>query len=372
MNIINIRIKRALKAAFAIVLTLSAWNFAAAQTGKTVVFPSRSMTIAEAFAQIEKQTQYLISVGHTDFHTSRRVELTSTELTVENAMKELLAGSGRTCIIRGWNVLVVPEPDAPQPKAETPAKAAPVKTKPEAAGTITPVMVPVPVLQPEPQPAPVAVPQPVVEPEPVIKPSIDPAAAARLRLEAARSAAQTPDPRPMRFALKTNLLYTAVSLTPNLAFEAGLGPKSTIDVGAGYNWWKMDGTDASNRKLGHWIIQPEYRWWLCERFNGHYFGAHVFGGMFNISEHKAPLLFGEKNSADYRYDGWFAGVGASYGYQLPLARSWNLEFNLGVGYALMRYDRYEHERCGELIQPGVKRNYFGPTKLGITLTYLIK
>lgn len=368
MNIKNIRIKRTLKTAFAIALALAAWDFAAAQPTKTVVFPSRSMTVADAFAQIEKQTSCLISVGHTGFDMSRRVELSAAELIVETAMKELLAGSGRTYIVRGWKVLVVPAPDEAPQKTEKPVKAAPVKTKPEGAGTITPVVVPVPALPSEPEE--VAPPQPVPQSE--AKPSIDPAEAARLRMESARSAANTGAPRPMRFALKTNLLYAATTLTPNFAFETGLGSQSTIDVGGGYNWWNMDGSDASNRKLGHWIIMPEYRWWLCERFNGHYFGAHVFGGMFNIAEHRIPLLFGEKNSADYRYEGWFAGAGVSYGYQLPLARNWNLEFNVGVGYALMRYDRYEHKRCGELIQPDARRNYFGPTKLGLTLTYLIK
>lgn len=372
MNIKNIRIKPILNAVLAIAVTLAAWNSAAAQTAKTVVFPSRSVTIADAFALIEKQTSCLISVGHTDFDTSRRVELSAEALSLDAAMKELLAGSGRTYIVRGWNVLVVPEPETDTKKTEKPVKTAPVKAKPEAAGTITPVMVPVPALPPRKEPERIIPPQPAPRPVPAPKPVVDPAVAARMRLEAAREAAKTPSPRPMRFALKTNVLYTAAALAPNLSFEAGLGPKSTIDVGGGFNLWRMDGTDASNRKLGHWIIQPEYRWWLCERFNGHYFGAHVFGGMFNIAEHHTPLLFGEKNSADFRYEGWYAGAGVSYGYQLPLARNWNLEFNVGAGWALMRYDRYEHQRCGELIQPDVKRNYFGPTKLGITLTYLIK
>lgn len=178
--------------------------------------------------------------------------------------------------------------------------------------------------------------------------------------------------RPMRFGVKTNLLYGFGTLTPNLGFEFGLGRRSTLDLTGGYNWWNMNGTDASNRKLGHWIVQPEYRWWLCERFNGHFFGAHLLGGMYNISEHRIPLLFGEKNSEDYRYDGWLAGFGVSYGYQLMLARRWNLEFTIGVGYARMGYDRYEHQRCGELVEDNAARNYFGPTKAGITLIFLIK
>lgn len=355
----------------ALAFSLAAWTFVAAQQTRVVVFPSRSVTVAEAFAEIERQTPYLISVGHTDFDMSRRVELNASELLPEAALKQLLADSDRTYTIRGEHIMVVPAPEAAVSPKPEPVKPEPVKVKPAETKPVPPAAEPVEV-QPEPaREIPAA--QPEVMPEPEIKPVIDPAEAAFLRRESARSAVNTGKLyRPMRFALKTNLLYAAATLTPNLSFEAGIGHRSTIDIGAGYNPWNMNGTESSNRKLGHWIVQPEYRWWLCERFNGHYFGAHVLGGMFNISEHRAPLLFGESNSRDYRYEGWFIGAGVSYGYQLMLARSWNLEFNVGVGYARLWYDRYEHQRCGELIQPDAGRNYFGPTKLGITLTYLIK
>lgn len=196
---------------------------------------------------------------------------------------------------------------------------------------------------------------------------------AALRRSAAEQAAlQNGGLRPMRFAVKANFLYGLGTLTPNIGFEIGLGRRSTLDITGGYNWWNMDGTDTDNRKLGHWIIEPEYRRWLCERFYGHFFGVHLLGGMYNIAEHRIPLLFGEKNSEDYRYDGWIAGVGISYGYHLMLGRLWNLEFTVGVGYARMQYDRYEHFRCGELIEGNAGRNYFGPTKAGVTLIFLIK
>ena len=65
-------------------------------------------------------------------------------------------------------------------------------------------------------------------------------------------------------ALKTNLLYWS-STTPNLGMEFGLGKHSTFNIAGGYNPWTLD--KDSNKKLKHWMVMPEYRYWLCERFN---------------------------------------------------------------------------------------------------------
>ena len=82
-----------------------------------------------------------------------------------------------------------------------------------------------------------------------------------------------------QMALKTNGLYWATS-TPNLSFEIAprRNKKLTWDILVGYNPF----TYKNNKKLKHWLIQPEVRWWICERFNGHFFGLHAYGGEFNI------------------------------------------------------------------------------------------
>ena len=66
-----------------------------------------------------------------------------------------------------------------------------------------------------------------------------------------------------KVAIKTNLLYGATT-TPNLQLEFGLGKKSTLDVGAGLNWFDYN----DNKKFKHLLVQPEYRYWFCESFNG--------------------------------------------------------------------------------------------------------
>lgn len=171
-------------------------------------------------------------------------------------------------------------------------------------------------------------------------------------------------------AVKTNLLYGAYTYTPNLSIEIGLGKKSTLDIGGGYNPWNLQGTEQGNKKLVHWLGNIEYRYWLCQRFNGHFFGVHALGSQYNISQHELPLLFG-KGSKEFRYEGWAAGAGISYGYQWVVGRRWNIEANIGIGYARLQYDKYECKNCGSKLGNEV-RNYFGPTKAGISLIYIIK
>lgn len=171
--------------------------------------------------------------------------------------------------------------------------------------------------------------------------------------------------------VKTNLLYGVGTLTPNLGMEIGLGKRTTLDVGGGYSWFNLNGTTENNKKLVHWVVQPEFRYFLCEKFNGHFFGIHALYSKYNIGKHKLPMLFG-KNSQDYRFEGDAFGAGLSYGYQLMLGKHWNLEFNLGVGYMRLKYDKYDCRKCGKRKETGATKNYFGPTRAGISLIYIIK
>lgn len=172
-----------------------------------------------------------------------------------------------------------------------------------------------------------------------------------------------------KVGIKTNLLYGAGTFTPNLGVEIGLGKRTTLDLSGGYNWFNLNGTANNNKKLVHWIVQPEFRYFLCERFNGHFFGVHGLYSQYNIGRHELPMLFG-KGSKDYRFEGDAFGAGLSYGYQLMLGRSWNLEFNIGVGYMNLRYDKYDCPKCGSKVGTE-SRHYFGPTKAGISLIYII-
>lgn len=171
-----------------------------------------------------------------------------------------------------------------------------------------------------------------------------------------------------KIAVKANLFYGAMTYTPNLGIEIGLSMRSTLDINGGYNPWNLKGSESSNKKLVHWLGNVEYRYWLCEKFNGHFFGVHALGSQYNISQHELPLFFG-KGSKGYRYEGWAAGAGVSYGYQWILGKHWNLEANIGIGYARLKYDKYNCVKCGDKVGSDF-RNYFGPTKAGVSLIYV--
>ena len=72
-------------------------------------------------------------------------------------------------------------------------------------------------------------------------------------------------------AVKTNLLYWSTT-TPNLSLEFGLGKRTTLDLTGAYNPWTLD--KDSNKKIRNWMVMPEFRYWLCEKYNGHFFGLH--------------------------------------------------------------------------------------------------
>ena len=114
-----------------------------------------------------------------------------------------------------------------------------------------------------------------------------------------------------KFAIKTNALYWATS-TPNLGFEVALAKKLTLDVSGNYNPWKF----SKDRQIKHWLVQPELRYWLCERFNGSFFGLHGHYADVNMSNLD---IFGLGN---YRYDGKIYGAGISYGYHWILKNRW--------------------------------------------------
>lgn len=166
-------------------------------------------------------------------------------------------------------------------------------------------------------------------------------------------------------AVKTNLLYWATS-TPNLGAEFGLGNRTTLDVSFGYNPWTLN--RAENRKLRHVLVMPEFRYWLCESFRGHFFGLHTGYTYYNISGVGIPFHSGTRGN---RYQGWATGVGISYGYSWVLGRRWNLEATVGLGYVYTDYKKYDCVTCGDYLGRQ-SRHFFMPTKAGITLIYRIK
>lgn len=163
------------------------------------------------------------------------------------------------------------------------------------------------------------------------------------------------------WAVKSNLLYDATA-TVNLGTEIGLGKKWSLDISGNYNGWKF-----GDQRWKHWMVQPEGRYWLCEKFNGHFFGLHAHYADYNVG----GIKFLSKNLKHNRYQGNLYGAGLSYGYQWLLSNRWSMEAVLGIGWAHLHYDKYPCATCGTRIKEADK-DYFGVTKAAISIIYFIK
>jgi hypothetical protein len=236
-------------------------------------------------------------------------------------------------------------------------------------------------------------------------------------------------------AFKTNLLYD-VTTTINIGYEAALNHKMTLDVWLNYNPWTLGHkwvgikgagdmfVEKRETRLKHFMLQPEVRWWACEKFNGHFFGVHIHGGIFDVGAIKMPFGWGdyglgkypvemktsegynvsgveyEKGTTPYQglidkygeayaknqmlyanadrdgmytnsFDGWFAGVGVSYGYHWILNSRVSMEFTVGLGYTYLKYEKLRCTTCKQALGDE-NVHYFGPTRAGISLVYMIK
>lgn len=163
--------------------------------------------------------------------------------------------------------------------------------------------------------------------------------------------------------LKTNLLMDATK-TISIGAEISLGKKKTLDLNVNYNPWEY----GDNKMMKMLMVQPEYRYWFCERFNGHFIGFHAIGGVYQFAGLKMPFGLWE-NLENHRFKGNFYGAGISYGYQWMLSKHWNLEGSLGVGYIRAKYEQFSCKVCEPKVGEGHK-NYVGPTKAAVSLIYL--
>ena len=143
-----------------------------------------------------------------------------------------------------------------------------------------------------------------------------------------------------KVAMKTNIVQDAL-LDPNIGVEIGLAPKWTLDVTGQLNAW----TIGDGHRWKHWLVQPEARYWFCERFAGHFL-------------------------TDQRYQGWGAGAGVAYGYAWPVHKHWNVEAEIGIGWIYTRFDSFPCKDCGKKIDSDRVHNYVGPTKAALNIVYL--
>lgn len=188
-----------------------------------------------------------------------------------------------------------------------------------------------------------------------------------------------------QIAIKTNALEWATT-TINLGIEAGVSNHSTLELTGALNPWNF----PNDHHFKFWKVQPEYRYWFCNTFSGHFLGVHLLGGEYNAKKINFPfdgLTWGRPYYENDRFpesdhsngwpnlrgkysgrhvEGWYIGAGITYGYQWVLSKHWNIEASLGVGYVYSPLKYWG--RCEQCID---KRNlnYVGPTNAQVSFLY---
>ena len=162
-------------------------------------------------------------------------------------------------------------------------------------------------------------------------------------------------------SVKTNLMAYS-TLIPNVGVEVRITPRWSFEVTGMYSPYNLFVHDFKTRVLA---MKPELRFWWGESLRkGHFIGIHMPIAGFNIQLNE-----------DFRYQDpnhalW--GLGINYGYAMLVGKrqNWSLDFTIGFGYMDISYDVYEGVRNGKFVE-SVKKGYFGPTRVGINLSYII-
>lgn len=204
---------------------------------------------------------------------------------------------------------------------------------------------------PEPQPEPVVEepkqPEPVVQPEPIVDTK-----------------------QPAYFAIKTNMLYDAL-LVPNVGVEFSLGKRWSVAADWMYGWWSRNKSHRYWRVYGGGLTVRKYFGAKAAEkpLRGHHIGINAqmltydieFGGKGYMGGKPGGTLWDRMNYT----------IGAEYGYSMPVARRLNIDFSLAAGYMGGRYYEYTPLDGHYVWQATKNRKWIGPTKVEVSLVWLL-
>ena len=152
--------------------------------------------------------------------------------------------------------------------------------------------------------------------------------------------------------LRANLLRWAI-LTPDLGVEWRICPSWGVAVNGSWTSWTWSDKD---RRYALWEVAPEVRYYMGEK-KAWYLGAMFKAGQFNYK------------LSETGKQGDLMGGGITAGYQLRLNKALDLDFNLGLGYLNVDFEKYE-VIDGVRVRRGNETKYWcGPINAGVTLVW---
>ena len=153
-------------------------------------------------------------------------------------------------------------------------------------------------------------------------------------------------------SLRANLLRWA-TLTPDLGLEWRICPSCGIAVNGSWTSWTWSDKD---RRYALWEVTPEVRYYMGEK-KAWYLGAMFKAGQFNYK------------LSETGKQGDLMGGGITAGYQLRLNKALDLDFNLGLGYLNVDFEKYEVIDGVRVRRGNETKNWYGPINAGVTLVW---
>lgn len=153
-------------------------------------------------------------------------------------------------------------------------------------------------------------------------------------------------------SLRANLLRWA-TLTPDLGLEWRICPSWGIAVNGSWTSWSWSDKD---RRYALWEVTPEVRYYMGEK-KVWYLGAMFKTGQFNYK------------LSETGKQGDLMGGGITAGYQLRLNKALDLDFNLGLGYLNVDFEKYEVIDGVRVRRGNETKDWYGPINAGVTLVW---
>ena len=153
-------------------------------------------------------------------------------------------------------------------------------------------------------------------------------------------------------SLRANLLRWA-TLTPDLGLEWRICPSWGIAVNGSWTSWSWSDKD---RRYALWEVAPEVRYYMGEK-KAWYLGAMFKTGQFNYK------------LSETGKQGDLMGGGITAGYQLRLNKALDLDFNLGLGYLNVDFEKYEVIDGVRVRRGNETKDWYGPINAGVTLVW---
>ena len=174
-----------------------------------------------------------------------------------------------------------------------------------------------------------------------------------------------------RAAAQSSGRFPPISVYSNLAYDAALIPNAGVQVGFSDVWsvslaWNGSWWSGEGRSWKVYGPELTARRYFAPGFVGHHAGVYTQLITYDIQRRDGTGYLGGEPGGNL-FDGANWGIGLEYGYTFRLTDQLDLDLSIGLGYFGGKYYTYEYMGGRYMWQTTAHRNYWGPTRLGISL-----